>query len=563
LQPAAPAFRHDQALMQSYALTIDKFLDHAAKWSGDRQIVTADSGCAVARIGYAELRERSNRMSGALAALGLRPDDRIGTLAWNTQQHLEMYYAAMGAGLVCHTLNPRLTAAHLAAMINEAEDRALAVSSSLAELLAELLPLCPTIEHVIILDGEPESSDWAAGQGAQVWQYERLLETHGARTDWGAFGEETVAGLCYTSGTTGQPRGVLYTHRSNYLHTLRALQADAMALTASDVLLVAVPMFHANGWGLPFAAPAVGAKLVLPGRHTDGASLATLMRDEGVTVAAGVQTVWLGVLDHLDSVGGELPELKRVLIGGSSCQDALIRRMEGRFGAQVQTSWGMTELSPLGTIALPGARWSETRASGRPVMGLDLKLTDADGVTLASQRLVVGHLKVKGASVADRYFKADADALDDEGYFDTGDLASIDDAGNVTICGRTKDLIKSGGEWINPAEIEEIVGRRPAVGLVAVVGRPDAKWGERPVLIVEPRQGHAPDAQELLGCLRGKVPDWWIPDQVVLIESMPLAATGKIDKNRLRMDHADGEIAKVVAFVDKSDLGGFPGARHG
>jgi 3-(methylthio)propionyl---CoA ligase len=539
----APAFGHDQALMQPYALTIDKFLDHAAKWSGHREIVTAESGLAVGRTDYSELRLRSNRLSGALAALGLGFGDRIGTLAWNTQHHLELYYAAMGAGLVCHTLNPRLTAAHLAAMINEAEDRLLAASSNLAELLAELMPLCPTLEHVILLDGGLAKSDHAAGSGAQVWRYEHLLETHGAQTDWGGFGEETVAGLCYTSGTTGKPKGVLYTHRTNYLHTLRALQADAMALTGGDVLLIAVPMFHANGWGLPFAAPAVGAKLVLPGRHTDGASLATLMRDEGVTVAAGVQTVWLGVLDHLDAVGGELPELKRVLIGGSSCQDALIRRMEQRFGAQVQTSWGMTELSPLGTIALPDARWSETSASGRPVMGLDLKLTDAEGVTLEQQRGVVGHLKVKGASVVDRYFKADADALDAEGYFDTGDLASIDGLGNVTICGRTKDLIKSGGEWINPAEIEEIVGRHPAVGLVAVIGRSDAKWGERPVLIMEPRQGHSPDVHELLGCLRGKVADWWIPDQVVLIESMPLAATGKIDKIRLRTAYTNGEIA--------------------
>ena len=529
--------------MQSYDLTIDKFLDHAAKWSGDREIVTAESGHAVARIGYAGLRTRSNRFSGALAALDFHLGDRIVTLAWNTQQHLELYYAAMGIGLVCHTLNPRLTAAHLAAMVNEAEDRALAVSSSFAKLLVELLPLCPELEHVILMDDELPTTDLAAIHESQLWRYEHLLEAKGAPTDWGGFDEESLAGLCYTSGTTGKPRGVLYTHRSNYLHTLRALQADAMALTVGDTLLIAVPMFHANGWGLPFAAPAVGAKLVLPGRHTDGASLATLMREEGVTVAAGVQTVWLGVLDHLDAVGGELPELKRVLIGGSSCQDALIRRMEERFGAQVQTSWGMTELSPLGTIALPGARWSPTRASGRPVMGLDLKLTDAEGITLAQQRGVVGHLKVKGASVMDRYFKSDTDTLDAEGYLDTGDLASIDDAGNVTICGRSKDLIKSGGEWINPAEIEEIVGRHPAVGLVAVMGRSDARWGERPVLIVEPRQGQNPDAQELLGCLRGKVASWWIPDQVVLIESMPLAATGKIDKNRLRAAYASVEVA--------------------
>ena len=527
--------------MQSYGLTVDKFLDHAAKWAGDRQIVQADSGSVTSRTSYAKLRARSNRLSGALLSLGLHPGQRVATLGWNTTHHLEMYYAVMGAGLVCHTLNPRLTAAHLAAMINEAQDRALALGAQLAPLLLELAPLCPTLEHIILMD------DGAAAPAleknfAHVWAHESLLESRGAPVAWGEFDEQSPAGLCYTSGTTGRPRGVLYTHRSDYLHTLRALQADAMALTGNDVLLLAVPMFHANGWGLPFAAPAVGAKLVLPGRHTDGASMARLMRDEGVTIAAGVQTVWLGVIDHLDAEGGDLPELKRVVIGGSSCPDALIQRMESRLRARVQTSWGMTELSPLGTITAPDAPPSASRSSGRPPLGLDLKLTDAEGVALPRQRGVVGHLKVRGASVVDRYFSAEADALDEDGYFDTGDLASIDEGGNLTICGRSKDLIKSGGEWINPAEIEDIVGRDPSVGLVAVIGRPDAKWGERPVLVIEARQGKQVNAQALLAALRDKVADWWIPDQIVRISSMPLAATGKIDKNQLRSDYANGTI---------------------
>jgi acyl-CoA synthetase (AMP-forming)/AMP-acid ligase II len=517
--------------MQTYALTVDKFLDHAAKWWGDREVVTAGA----ARIGYAALRDRSNRLSGALLALGMNAGGRVATLAWNTQHHFEIYYGAMGAGLVCHTLNPRMTAAHLAAIVNEAEDRVLAVGAGLADLAGEIAVRCPSIEIVVLLDGA--QAELRSIANCRTFEYETLLAGFGRETAWGDFDENAPAGLCYTSGTTGTPKGVLYTHRSNYLHTLRALQAGAIALTAADTVLVAVPMFHANGWGFPFAGPASGAKLVLPGRRTDGAWLASLIRAEEVTVVAGVPTVWLGLMDHLDEAGGDVPTLERVIIGGSTCPDATIRRMEERLQARVQTSWGMTELSPLGTVALARGR-ERAVASGSPPVGLDLKLTDAAGATLPEQRNVTGHLKVKGASVLDRYFMAETDALDGEGYFDTGDLASIDDAGNLTICGRSKDLIKSGGEWINPAEIEAVVGRLPGVGLVAVIGQADAKWGERPILVVEPQKSHTIDGKVLLDALRGTVADWWIPDQVIQVDRMPLAPTGKIDKNRLRVEYA-------------------------
>ncbi len=526
--------------MQAYPLTVDKFLDHAAKWSQDHEVVEAHAGTVCRRITYAALRERSNRLSGALTALGLRFGDRVGTLAWNTQHHLEIYYAAMGAGLVCHTLNPRLTVAHLAAMINEAEDRVLVVAADLMPLLRELVPVCPAVEHVVVIDAE--ASGTLAPHSVRVWQLEELLEAHGTPIIWGDFDENSAAGLCYTSGTTGRPKGVIYTHRSNYLHTLRALQADAIGLTGDDVLLLGVPMFHANGWGLPFAAPAAGTKLVLPGRSIDGASLARLMRDEGVTVAVGVQTVWLALADHLEATGTELPALNRVLIGGSSCPDALIRRMEERLGARVQTSWGMTELSPTGTIAPPHDDGKNRGSSGRPPIGIDLKLTDADGKTLEPQRDVLGHLKVKGQSVIDRYFRADADALDSEGYFNTGDLAMIDSDGRLTICGRVKDLIKSGGEWINPTDIETVIGIHPSVRHVAVIARPDVKWGERPVLVVE-MQGEDTAPEALIALLRGRVADFWIPDQVVKVATMPLAATGKIDKLRLSADFAQGALA--------------------
>jgi len=531
--------------MQNYPLTLDKFIDHAAKWHIDASVVTAVCGVAVDRVGYAALRSRSNRLSGALHALGYRTGDRVGTLAWNTKHHLEIYYATMNAGLVCHTLNPRLTPAHLAAMINQAEDRLLAISASLVPLLADLLPLCPTLDRIIVLDDPDHVA--ASDRGVPVDGLDAIIDAYGATVEWGAFGEETAAGLCFTSGTTGAPKGVVFTHRSNYLHTLMSIQPDAYCLSAKDTILVAIPMFHANAWGLPFSAPAVGASLVLPGRDLDGASLAALIRSEKVTIAGGVQTVWIGLLDHLDATGGEVPSLERVIIGGSKCPDALIARMEERLGVRVQTTWGMTEMSPLGTVDSiqfpPAAR----RSSGRPPIGVDLKLTDAEGMTLAEQRGTVGNLKVKGAAVIDRYFNAERDALDDEGYFDTGDLATIDRSGSLTICGRSKDLIKSGGEWINPAEIEEIVGRDPRIAQVAVIGKAHPKWGERPVLVVELRHGQSAEDGTLVDLLRGRIADWWLPDEVVRLPRMPVAATGKIDKMRLRSDYEGGALADHVS----------------
>ena len=527
--------------MQPFALTLDKFVDHAAKWHGASTVATASRGIVQRRAGYAELRERSNLLSGALLSLGLKIGDRVGTLAWNTQHHLELYYATMNAGLVCHTLNPRLTAAHLAAMINEAGNRLLAIAANLVQILPDLLPLCPTIERVLVLDG-PSDGAIADMCGIPLMGVDMLVEAHGEPVQWGGFDEASPAGLCFTSGTTGKPKGVVFTHRSNYLHTMMSIQPDAYCLSAKDTILVAIPMFHANAWGLPFSAPAVGASLVLPGRELDGASLAALIRSEKVTIAGGVQTVWIGLLDHLDATGEDVPSLERVIIGGSKCPESLIRRMEARLGVRVQTTWGMTEMSPLGTVDSVQLPSAAERASGCPPIGVDLKLTDADGATLPEQRGVIGHLKVKGHSVIDRYFNAEASALDAEGYFDTGDLATIDASGALTICGRSKDLIKSGGEWINPAEMEAIIGRDPRVGQVAVIGKQHPKWGERPVLIVELRQGEGGDAQAWIDALRGRVADWWLPDEVVELPRMPLAATGKIDKVRLRADYEQGAL---------------------
>ncbi len=526
--------------MQPYALTLDKFIDHAARWHGATEVVTGGGGAdggGSERIGYAALRERANRLSGAFAALGLKAGDNLATLAWNSQAHMECWYGAMGTGIVCHTLNPRLAPAHLAAMIHQAGNRVLAVSPGLAPLVEDLLERCPGIEHVLLFDEPGAAQPAPASERVRIWRMEDLLGQHGAAMPWGGFDENAPAGLCFTSGTTGAPKGVTYTHRSNYLHTTHLLAADVVGITARDAVLVAVPMFHANGWGFAFAGPAAGAKLVLPGRNQDGASLARLINDERVTVAAGVATVWLGLVDHLEQTGGEVPSLARVLLGGSSVPQALMDRLEARLGVTIQTSWGMTELSPVGTVTPANASVRVSAKSGRPPMGVDLRLTDAAGVPLPDQRAGEGRLWVKGASAVERYFGQDEPATDAEGWFDTGDLARIDAAGNLSITGRSKDLIKSGGEWINPGEIEAIVGALPEIALVAVVGRAHPRWGERPVLVVEERQGAGLSDETLLDALRGRIASWWLPDAIVRVPTMPLALTGKIDKMRLRAEH--------------------------
>lgn len=513
--------------MQAWPLTLDKFIDHAARWHPAAEVVTARDDGTRARIGYAGLRERSLRVSAVLADLGVETGDRVATLAWNTQAHVEAWYAVLGMGAVCHTLNPRLTEAQLAAMTIQSQARVLIASADLAPLARRVAARTPSLERVLLIDGPAEPD-----------ALEGLLAEATTRVPWGDFPETAPSGLCFTSGTTGAPKGVTYTHRSSYLHTLRLLQADVMAISARDTVLAAVPMFHANAWGLPFAAPAAGARLVLPGRALDGASLARLINEEAVTLAVGIATVWLGLIEHLETHGGETPSLRRVIVGGAPLAPALMERIEARLGVTVQTSWGMTELSPLGTCAPPDDPDRSAQNSGRIAVGMDLLLTDADGRALPDQRGAEGHLHVRGAAVIDRYFGETESATDADGWFPTGDLARIAADGALTITGRAKDLIKSGGEWINPAEIEAVINELPDVSLAAVIGRPDAKWGERPLLIVQTRESSDISDEALLAPLHGRVASWWIPDEVVRLAQMPLASTGKIDKMRLRVEHA-------------------------
>ena len=515
--------------MQAWPLTLDTFIDHAARWHPDTEVVTARDDGTRARIGYAGLRERSRKASSVLARLGVGRGDRVATLAWNSQSHVEAWYAVIGMGAVCHTLNPRLTEAQLASMTVQSQARVLIASADLAPLARRVAARTPGLGQVLVIDGEGEPDS-----------LEALLVDAGADVTWGDFEETAPSGLCFTSGTTGAPKGVTYTHRSSYLHTLRLLQADVMAITARDTILAAVPMFHANAWGLPFAAPAAGARLVLPGRMLDGASLARLINDEDVTLAVGIGTVWLGLVEHLETHGGHTPSLQRVIVGGAPMAPALMERIERRLGVTVQTSWGMTELSPLGTCAPPHDPGRSALNSGRTAIGLDLRLADAGGTPLPNQRGSEGHLHVRGAAVVKRYFGEESPATDAEGWFATGDLARIAADGALTITGRAKDLIKSGGEWINPAEIEAVVTELPDVSLAAVIGRPDPKWGERPLLIVQTRESSDISDEALLAPLHGRVASWWIPDAVIRLQRMPLASTGKIDKLHLRSRYGGG-----------------------
>ena len=521
--------------MQDYALTLDKFLSHAAKWHPLAEVVSAAADGTVERISYAALHDRARAASAALHRLGVRQGDRVATLAWNSQGHFESWYGIIGMGAVCHTLNPRLTAKNIGSMLAQSEARVLLVSPDLLPLAQAASTEGGRIEHFLLLDDRGEAVEPNHGIG-NIGSLEAAMAAESPDMEWGRFDEHAPSGLCFTSGTTGAPKGVTYTHRGCYLHTMRQLSADVMGVRSDDAVLAVVPMFHANAWGLPFTVPAVGGKLVLPGRHSEGAHLAKLIRSEGVTLGVGVPTVWLGLVEHLESEGGDLPTLERILVGGASMPPALMERIEQRLGAEVQTSWGMTELSPLGTAAAPGDPARAPGVSGRPAIGIDLLLTDKEGRPLEDQRGPEGHLRVRGPSVVERYFGDAASATDDDGWFDTGDLARIDSDGNLKITGRAKDLIKSGGEWINPAEMESLVGALPQVSLAAVIGRTDPKWGERPILLVETCDGGIDD-EALLAPLREGVASWWIPDAIIRVDRMPLAATGKIDKIRLRADY--------------------------
>jgi fatty-acyl-CoA synthase len=528
-------------LMQNWPLTVDRILDHAANWHGDREVVSRSVEGPIARTTYGEIRTRAKKLSNALKDLGVKRGDRVATLAWNTGRHIEAWYAIMGMGAVCHTLNPRLFAEQLCYIINHAEDKLIFTDLTFLPILLEHRAAMPTVEHIVVMTDE---AGMAGCEFPGALCFETLVAGGAADFVWGDFDENTASSLCYTSGTTGNPKGVLYSHRSNFIHTLVTLGVDVMNLSARDTVLPVVPMFHANAWGLAFSCAAAGAKLVMPGQKLDGASVYELLETEGVTFSAAVPTVWLGLLTHMRENGLGLSTLKRVVIGGSAVPEAIVRGFRDEFGVDVTHAWGMTEMSPLGTLSSPTAKIAasdpETQLryklkQGRPPVGVEMKLENDAGEELPHDGTTFGRLMVKGPFIVGSYFKGDGgQVLDDEGFFDTGDVATIDADGYMQITDRAKDVIKSGGEWISTIEIENIAVGHEKAALAAVIGAAHPKWDERPVLLVKLMPGVESSKEEFLGFLEGKIAKWWTPDDVVFVDDIPLGATGKIDKKLIR-----------------------------
>ena len=528
-------------LMQDWPLTVDKFLTHAAQWHGHREVVSRSVEGPIVRTTYAEIQDRAKRLSNALLEMGVRPGDRVATLAWNSGRHMEAWYAIMGIGAVCHTLNPRLFPEQLCYIINHAQDRIIFTDLTFLPVLMEYRSQMPTVETFIVLTDEGHMASVNL-DGALC--AETLIQRNSADVTWGGFEEQTACGLCYTSGTTGNPKGVLYSHRSNFLHTLVTTQTDVMGLSARDTVLMVVPMFHANAWGLAFSCPAIGSKMVMPGPKMDGASIHELLETENVTFSAAVPTVWQMLLHHLRATGGKLTTLKRVVIGGSAVPEAIIRAFHDDYGVEVVHAWGMTETSPLGTLSTPtpeiaalpfDEQMPYKLKQGRPPAGVQLKLTDDAGKRLPHDGTTFGRLKISGPFIVREYFKGEGgQILDEENFFDTGDVATIDQQGYMQITDRAKDVIKSGGEWISSIEIENIAAGHPKAALAAVIGVAHPKWDERPLLLVQLKPGETATRDEFLEFLVGKIAKWWMPDDVQFVTDIPLGATGKIDKKLIR-----------------------------
>ena len=537
--------------MMKLPLTIPSLLAHADRWHGTTEVVSRLPEGGLHRYGWSDVHVRARKLANALARMGVGRGERVATLAWNTHRHVELYYAISGSGAVCHTINPRLFPEQVAWIVADAADGCVFFDLGFLELVKSIAPRCPSVRHWIALTDRAH----LPACPFPVLCYEDVVEGESEGFAWPALDEDLASSLCYTSGTTGHPKGALYSHRSTVLHSLASCLPDAFGIGAAEVVLPVVPMFHVNAWGVPYAAALAGAKLVLPGAQLDGASIYELVESEGVTLTLGVPTVWLALLQHLEKSKQELRTLRRVVIGGAAAPPAMIRAFRERHGVEVLHAWGMTELSPLGTVNHPLPRhagWpAEARDAlrekqGRPPFGIDLRIVDGENVERPRNGVAFGDLQARGHWVLERYFGEAASSPLANGWFPTGDVATVDPDGYMKITDRSKDVIKSGGEWISSIALEGLAMSHPAVAEAAVIGVAHPKWDERPLLVVVPKAGLNVSRDELLGFLKGQVAKWWVPDDVLFVESLPHTATGKLSKLELRKQLANYRLPQTA-----------------
>ncbi|WP_234730252.1 long-chain-fatty-acid--CoA ligase [Acidocella facilis] len=538
--------------MMDVPLLVSSILKHAEAYHGDAEVVSATVEGGFHRYSYADLAKRSRQLANALARLGLKTGDRVGTLAWNGYRHMELYYGVSGSGFVCHTINPRLFREQIAYIIEHAGDSVLFFDLTFQPIIEELADQLKNLKAVVAMADAAHMPKSAIldEKLPGLKCYEILIAAEPDNFDWPTFDENIASGLCYTSGTTGDPKGVLYSHRSCVLHAMAINAPDALGLSANDVVCPIVPMFHVNAWGLPFAAPMVGAKLVLPGARLDGASLYALFEAEGVSFTAGVPTVWLGLLDWMDDHAKEFNFLKRVVIGGSAVPAIMISRFHHK-GVEVRQAWGMTETSPLGLSAAlkpkHHALSAEDRLAleckqGRPPFGMEFRVVDGEGREVAHDGKSFGSMLVRGPWVAAAYFNAAPNSAHEQhpGWFNTGDVVTIDKDGFIQIVDRTKDVVKSGGEWISSIDLENIAQAHPDIQEAAIVARPDTRWGERPVLVAVLKPGAIFSRADMRAHYEGKVSKWCVPDDVVIVSELPHTSTGKLSKKDIRQIVSEG-----------------------
>src|SRR5947209_752247 len=544
-------------LMQDWSLLCHRIIDHAATNHADRAIVTRSVEGAIHGTTYAKMRTRALRVAQRLEKDGIRRGDRVATLAWNTWRHFEAWYGITGIGAIYHTVNPRLFPDQIAWIVNHAEDRMMLTDLTFIPLLEKLADQLASIERYVVLTDAAHMPQTSLRNAVP---YEEWIGEVDDDFTWVSFDENTACGMCYTSGTTGNPKGVVYSHRSNVLHSMMALTPDAFDLSVQDTILPVVPFFHANGWTIAFSAPMAGARLVLPGMKLDGPSIYELLESERVTMTAAVPTIWLMLLAHLEANKLKLSTLRRVLIGGSACPRAMIEKFEKTYGVTVAHAWGMTEMNPIGSICAIKPDYDANdyeklldvkSKQGAAPFTVEMKIVDDSEKELPWDGKTVGRLKVKGVAVTKGYFKGEGgNVLDPNGFFDTGDICAIDPFGMIQITDRSKDVIKSGGEWISSIDLENLAVGHPKVMEAAVIGIRHPKWDERPLLVIIPKKGESPTREEILNYMEGKIAKWWMPDDVVFVNEIPHTATGKILKTALRDQFKEYTLPTAVAAAE-------------